>query len=137
MHCEANRERSHALYDGSSPTLIAAISIVRGLPLLLCARPKTPLRVLCLMAFDTLHVLRHAKRLPVRKLKTLAALLDFGACVNAVFDNKKGSRREFFMTLQLLEEAGIRSSVVEYLRRLRSLEDRRPFPGGDHGQFQK
>ena len=117
--------------------LIAVISIVRGLPLLVSARPRTPLRVLCIMAFDTLHRLRNAKRLPMHKLRTLAALLDFGACANAAFDNKDCCQHEYRRTLQLLEGAGIRSSVVEYLRRLRDLESRRPLPGGDHGQFHK
>ena len=34
------------------------MSVRRCLPLLFSARPKTPLRVLCIMAFDTLHMLR-------------------------------------------------------------------------------
>jgi hypothetical protein len=89
------------------------------------------------MAFDTLHMLRNAKRLSMLKLRMLAALLDFGACANAAFDNKDCCRHEYRMTLQLLEEAGIRSSVVEYLRRLRDLESRRPLPGGDDWQFHK
>jgi len=67
----------------------------------------------------------------------LAALLDFGACANAAFDNKDCCLHEFRTTLQLLEEAGIHSSVVEYLRRLRDLESKRPLPGGDYRQFQK
>jgi hypothetical protein len=88
-------------------------------------------------AFDTLHVLRHAKRLPMIQLKTLAALLDFGACANAVFDNKDCCRHECHKALQLLEEAGIHASVVEYLQRLENLERRRPLPGGDHRRFQR
>ena len=89
------------------------------------------------MAFDTLHMLRNAKPLPMRKRRVLAALLDFGACANAGFDHKDFCRHECRETLQLLEEAGIRSSVVEYLRRLRDLESRRPLPGGDYRQFQE
>ena len=100
-------------------------------------RPKTPLRVLCIMAFDTLHRVRNAKPLPKQKLRTLAALLDFAACANAACDNKDCCRHEFRSMLQLLEEAGIRSSLVEYLRRLGELESRRPLPGGDDWQFQK
>jgi hypothetical protein len=125
------------VYAGIASILIAAGSMVRGLPLFVSARPKTPLRVLCVMAFDALHVLRKAKRLPMPRLRVLAALLDFGACANAAFDNKEFCRRECRETLRLLEEAGIRSSVVEYLRRLRDLESRRPLPGGDYRQFGK
>lgn len=137
MNSQANYERWHALYDSISSIGIAVISIVRGLSLFLSASPRTPLRVMCIMAFDTHHRLRHAKRLPTRKLRMLAALLDFAACANAAFDNKNYCRHEYRMTLQLLEEAGIRSAVIDYLRRLADLESRRPLPGGDHRQFQK
>jgi len=137
MNFQAICERWNALYARISSILIAVRSIVRGLSLFMSARPKTPLRVLCIMAFDTLHMLRNAKPLPMPKLRMLAALLDFGACANAAFDNKDCCLHEFRTTLQLLEEAGIRSSVVEYLRRLRDLESRRPLPGGDYWQFQK
>jgi hypothetical protein len=128
-------ERGNALYAALSSILIAVRSVVRGLPLFMSARPKTPLRVLCIMAFDTLHRLRHAKPLPMRTRKMLAVLLDYGACANAAFDNKDYCRYEFRFTRQLLEEAGIGSSVVEYLRRLRDLESRRPLPGGDYRRF--
>jgi hypothetical protein len=135
MSFQAICERWNALYAGISSILIAVRSILRGLSLLMSARPKTPLRVLCIMAFDALHMLRNAKPLPMPKLRMLAALLDFAACANAAFDNKDCCRHECRITLKLLEEAGIRSSVIEYLRRLRDLESSRPLPGGDHGQF--
>jgi len=122
---------------GISSILTAVRSLVRGLRLFLSARPKTPLRVLCIMAFDMLHMRRHATPLPMRKLRTLAALLDFGACANAAFDGKDCCQHECRVTLQLLEDAGLRSSVVEYLQRLQDLECGRPLPGGDNWQFQK
>jgi hypothetical protein len=137
MKLHAVGERWAAPYAAISSILIAVRSIVRGLPLLVSARPKTPLRVLCIMAFDTLHMLRHAKPLPIFKVRMLAALLDFEACANAAFDNKDYCRREHRATLKLLAEAGIRSSVVDYLRRLGDLESRRPLPGGDEWQFPK
>ena len=125
-----------ALHDGISSSLIAVVSVVRGLFLLLSGRPRTPLRVLCIAAFDTLHVLRNGKRLSMPELKTLAVLLDFGACANAVFDRKEGCRSERRVTLQLLVEAGIGSSVADYVRRLAHLERGRPRPGGDRSRFQ-
>jgi hypothetical protein len=106
-------------------------------PLFFCARPKTPLRVLCVMAVDTVYTLRNARRLPFPELKTLAAVLDLGACANAVFDNKDCCRCECRAALRLLKQAGIRASAIEYLRRLRDLELSRPLPGGDRRQFQK
>jgi hypothetical protein len=137
MNVRAVCERWNALHATISSILIAVRSILRGLSLFVCARPKTPLRVLCIMAFDTLHMLRKAKPLPTLRLRTLAALLDFGACANAAFDDKDCRRHEWRETLHLLEEAGIRSSVIEYLRRLRDLERRRPLPGGDYWHFQQ
>jgi hypothetical protein len=113
------------------------MSLLRCLPLFFSARPKTPLRVLCVMAFDTLHMLRRSKPLPVSKLRMLAALLDFGACTNAMFDNKDYSRKEIRLTRQILDEAGLGSYVEEFLRRLGELERRRPSPLDDNWQFHK
>lgn len=135
MYIQAERERWNAIYHSISSSLIAVICLLRGLPLFISARPKTPLRVLCIMAFDTLHMLRNAKQLSAPKLRVLAALLDFGACANAAFDDKACCPYECRVALQLLEEAGIRSSVVEYLRRLTDLESGRPLAGGDRWQF--
>ncbi|HVX13014.1 MAG TPA: hypothetical protein VHC22_17655 [Pirellulales bacterium] len=116
---------------------IVVRNIACGLSFVASSRPKTPLRVLCLMAFDTLHMLRESKPLPKPTLRKLATLLDFAACANAAFDGKDYSRRECRETLRLLEEAGIRAFVVEYLQRLWDLESSRPLPGGDDWRFRK
>lgn len=115
--------------------LVSVTCFLRGLPLFFSTTPKTPLRVLCIMAFDTLHVLRTSKPLPGQRLRVLAALLDFGACANAALDNKVFSPKEYQATRQRLRNAGISPSVDEYLRQLRKLEGRRPSLGGDHRQF--
>jgi hypothetical protein len=137
MRVPAKGPRWRALHSGISSTLIAFISVLRGLSLLLSGRPRTPLRILCIVAFDTLHALRNGKRLPMRQLRLLAALLDFGACANAALDRKVRRWHEYHVTLQLLEDAGIGPSVAEYLRRLSNLEGDRPLPGGDRWHFQK
>lgn len=137
MSIQAVCDRCHAVFAIFRSVVMAAGSVALGLPLFLSARPRTPLRVLCIMAFDMLSMLRNARPLPLRRRRLLAALLDFGACANAAFDGKGYCRREFRQTLQLLEEAGIRSSVVQYLRRLRDLESSRPVPAGDDCQFHK
>ena len=116
---------------------IAVRCLARGLLLLISGRPETPLRVLCILAFDTLHMLRHGKPLPMPRVRTLAALLDFGACANAALDNKACCRHEYRRTLRLLEEAGTGLPVYEYRQRLSDLESRRPLPGGDYWQFQE
>src|SRR5207302_6258443 len=98
MTFQAICERWNALYAGISSILIAVRSLVRGLSLFVSARPKTPLRVLCIMAFDMVHMLRNARPLPMRKIRMLAALLDFAACANAAFDNKECCRHECRIT---------------------------------------
>ena len=95
-------------------SLTATISFLRGLPLFVSSRPKTPLRVLCLMAFDTVHVLRNSRRLSAHTLQTLASLLDFGACANGLFDGKDFSRQEYRATRRLLDRSRTRVAVNEY-----------------------
>jgi len=118
-------------------SLAAMISFLRGLPLFVSGRPRTPLRVLCLMAFDTVHVLRNSRRLSSHTLQTLASLLDFGACANDFFDDNDFSRQEYRATRRLLDRARTGVAVDEYTSRLRDLENRRPSPGGDVLQHRK
>jgi hypothetical protein len=89
------------------------------------------------MAFDMLHMLRHSKPLPVTKHRMLAALLDFSACTNAIFDNKHYCRKEIRLTRRILDEAGLNSLVDEFLRRLWELERRRPSPFEHDWRFDK
>jgi len=137
MDFHANRamEGRHGHRSRLQSLHIATVSVLRSLPLFLAARPRTPLRVLCIVAFDTLYMLRASQRLSKSTIRALAALLDFGACANAAFDNKGFCRKEFRATRQLLREAGWNSSAIEYLRRLRKLERSRPSPDGFPWQF--
>lgn len=136
---EPARQSRAALWKGDriSSTLISVISFLRCLPLFFSARPKTPLRVLCVMTFDMLHMLRRSKPLPAAKRRMMAALLDFGACMNAMFDNKDYCRKDLRLTRRILAEAGLNSFVEEFLRRLWELERRRPLPLDDDWQFHK
>lgn len=116
-------------------SIVSIACFLRGLPLFFRATPKTPLRVLCLIAFDTLHVLRTSTPLPRHRVRVLATLLDFGACTNAAFDRKTFCPQEYQALRQWIEKVGVTSWVDEYLRRLQELERRRPSPGGDHRRF--
>ena len=115
-------------------SLTAAGSLVRGLPLFVASRPRTPLRVLCIVAFDTVHILRTSRRLSGGTIRTLAALLDFGACVNDLFDGEEFSRAEYRLTRRLLDTGRHAVIADDYLRRLRALEESRPLPGGNARQ---
>ena len=130
-------ERTEPRPGRLAASLAATISFLRGLPWFVSGRPRTPLRVLCLMAFDTVQVLRKSRRLSSHRLQTLASLLDFGACANEFFDNKDFSPQEYRATRRLLERARTSLAAQEYMSRLRDLENRRPSPGGDVGQHRK
>ncbi|WP_145457201.1 hypothetical protein [Gimesia panareensis] len=110
---------------------IALISFLRGIPLFFSRRPGTPLRVLCLMAFDTVHILRTSRRLSVQKIRELAALLDFGSYANDYFDGKQFSFEKYQMTRRQLKAKDTDLVVRAYLHRLRELEKQRPAAGGD------
>ena len=116
-------------------SLVSLTCLLRGLPLFFCAAPKTPLRVLCIVALDTLHVLRHSQPLPRKRISELATFLDFQACTNAAWD-RQGSVRGGIPGDPAAAGEG-RPGVVDrgIPRRLRELERRRPSIGGDHRRF--
>jgi hypothetical protein len=116
-------------------SVVTLARFLRGLPLFFCATPKTPLRVLCLIALDIVHVLRNARPLPRGRYKQLAAFLDFQACTNAVWDGKDLCVPEYRALRKRLESAGLGVWITEYLSQLRELETRRPCIGGDLQRF--
>jgi hypothetical protein len=107
-------------------SLVSLTCFLRGLPLFFCATPKTPLRVLCVIALDTV---------PRTRCKQLAAFLDFQACTNAVWDGKDLCAPEYRALRQRLERVGLGAWITEYVSRLRELETRRPSISGDHQRF--
>jgi hypothetical protein len=114
---------------------VALACFLNRLPLFFCATPKTPLRVLCIIALDLVHVLRNARPLPRNRCKQLAAFLDFQAGTNAVWDGKDLCEPEYRALRQRLESAGLGLWITEYHSRLRQLETRRPSIGGDLRRF--
>jgi hypothetical protein len=111
--------------------------LFRGVPLLFCAAPKTPLRILAIVAVDTLHVLRYARLLPRTRIRELAWLIDFQGCANAAWDGKRLSDVDYAAFQQRLVDAGLGVCIDEYLRLLRELETGRPAIGGDHRRFEE
>lgn len=118
-------------------TLASIRCLLRNLPLLFCASPRTPLRVLCIVALDTIHALRYSQPLPRHRRRELAWLVDFQACTNAEWDGKPLSVAEHQTLRRRLEEAGLGSWAREYCDRLRVLETLRPCPGGDRRRFEQ
>jgi len=115
--------------------LVSLTRLLRGLPLFFCAAPGTPLRVMCIVALDTIHVLRHSRPLSRQRRTELATFLDFQACTNAAWDRKHLCVAEYQALRQRLEKAGLESWITEYLRRLHELETRRPSIGRDLRRF--
>ena len=133
---DVGRTQRHSARHGRvRPTLVSLTCLLRGLPLFFCAAPKTPLRVLCIIALDTLHVLRTSRRLPRRKIGELATFLDFQACTNAAWDHKDLCEAEYQAIRQRLEHAGLGLCIEAYLSQIRELERRRPPIGGDQRRF--
>jgi hypothetical protein len=114
---------------------VSITCLLRGVPLLFSAAPRTPLRVLCIVALDTIHVLRHSQPLSRQRRQELATFLDFQACTNAVWDGKPLCADEYQAQRQRLEKAGLGPWIEEFVVRLRELETRRPPAGGDRRRF--
>ncbi len=123
--------------ERASSVIVAIMSVLRGLPFLIRRRPRTPLRVMCIMAFDMLHTLRTKRRLPPDRVSCLALFLDFGAAANAVIDGKVFCENEFLRTRQLPNDAGIRSIIDDYWTQIQELEGQRPAAFGDGRQCRK
>lgn len=118
-------------------TSVSLSCLLRGLPLLFAPAPATPLRVLCLVALDTLHVLRRGVPMPRRRRWNLAAVLDLQACANAEWDGKPLCAATCRRLRQRVEDAGLGAWMTDYLSRLRHLEARRPPIGGDRRRFEQ
>jgi hypothetical protein len=116
-------------------TLVSLACFVRGIPLLFRTAPGTPLRVLCIVALDTVHRLRHSQAIPRQRISELADFLDFQACTNATWDRKHLCAAEYQAIRHRLEEAGLGSSMAQYVVAIRQLERGRPSPGGGPCRF--
>src|SRR4051812_23449264 len=118
-------------------TLLSLASLLRGLPLLFRPAPRTPLRVLCIVALDTVHRLRHSQPIPRHRIREIAAFLDFQASTNAAWDQKSLFGADYQAIREGLEKAGLGMRVEQYLIVLQEMERRRPSPGGDCSRFEE
>jgi hypothetical protein len=109
--------------------------LLRATPLFFGAAPRTPLRVLCLIALDAMHVLRYRRPLRRARLSELATVLDFQAATNAIWDGKDRDNGDYVAMRLRLETAGVGPWVEGYVSRLGALESRRPPVGGDQRRF--
>ena len=115
--------------------LVAVRCFLRHLPLYFRAHPRTPLRVLGIVALDMLHVLRYRQPLPRTRTNALALFLDLEGCANAAWDHKDVCLEEWRAIRLRLADAGLDACVHRYLARLQTLERARPSAGGEDPRF--
>ena len=118
-------------------SVVSAACFLRRAPLFFQATPKTPLRVLGIVAFDTLHVLRHSRWLPPERSAHLVMFFDVAGFANAALDGKALCEAEYRSLRERMGYAGLDRPVDDYLARLRALEAGRPSPGGDRRGFEE
>lgn len=112
-------------------TFVSIACLFRSLSLFLFSSPRTPLRILCVAALDTIHVLRESAPLSREVRQDVASLLDFQAVTNAIWDRKPFRADEYEALRQRLDARGRSALVAAYLSRLGEVEARRPVIGGD------
>ena len=116
--------------------------LLRRVPFFFRARPRTPLRVLGIVALDALHVIRTSQPLPRRRAQELALFLDFQGCANAAWDHKALSRADYHAIQdELADRFGAPPAPARHLLELRRIR----LLGGatrasemklDHGKFE-
>lgn len=111
---------------------LALWSFVHCLPILAAMRPKTPLRVLCIAAFEYLSRLEGRSQKPSTRA-ALAFACDFGALRNDFYDQKELNRSEY-RTLRLALRRLVPDRLTRrYMHNLRQAERSRPLLRVDPG----
>ena len=134
---EHRRRATPVRHEPVRISLVVLRCLLRNLPRFFCASPKTPLRVLGIIALDSLRTLRTTQPLSRKRAGDLAHVLDFLGCTNAAWDHKDLCRKEHETTRERLHKAGLDAHIDAYLSRLRELESRRPPTGGDRRRFEE
>jgi hypothetical protein len=93
--------------------------------MLLAARPKTPLRVLCIAAFEYLARLRGGT-LGRRRRLAIAHACDFGSLRDDYYDHKRLDAAEYRMLRCKLRRMAPEAATSRYIRQLRKAERGRP-----------
>jgi hypothetical protein len=113
---------------------------MRAIAIYFRGQTTTPLRALCIAAFDFLHATRHGRRLDMGTCGAIAAFLELGACMNRLLDGKlkhgeSAERQQMKSYLEALKAQGQEELVRLYLECLQSLEHNRPAPGDGFFNF--
>jgi hypothetical protein len=94
-------------------------------PMLLAARPKTPLRVLCIAAFEFLARLRGAT-LGRQRRTSLAHACDFASLRDGYYDHRELNVTEYRSLRSELRRTAPEAATSLYIQELRQAERNRP-----------
>lgn len=94
-------------------------------PLLLASRPRTPLRVFCIAAFEFLARLRGGTLGRGRRL-ALARACDFGSLRDEYYDQRRLDAAEYRLLRCQLRGMAPEAATSRYIRQLRQAERNRP-----------
>jgi hypothetical protein len=89
-------------------------------------RPGTPLRSLCIAAFDFAAKV-NGQRLTLEKRRVLSRMLDLGALINDHFDQRRFDNHTYRrLRKQITADATVRPAFLAYFREMRRVERNRP-----------
>jgi hypothetical protein len=100
-------------------------ALVACFPMLLARRPKTPLRVFCIAAFEYFARL-HGGTLGKKRRLALAHACDFGSLRNDYYDHKTLDRAEYRSLRSNLRHMAPETATSHYIQQLRQAERNRP-----------
>ena len=104
-------------------TAVSAVMVC--LPMLLAARPKTPLRVFCIAAFEYLARLRGGT-LGRRRRLAIAHACDFGSLRDDYYDHRILDATEYRSLRCKLRRMAPEAATSRYIQQLRQAERNRP-----------
>jgi hypothetical protein len=103
----------------------AASAAMACSPLLLAARPNTPLRVFCIAAFEFVARL-HDGTLGKRRRLAMAHACDFGSLRDDYYDHRRLDALQYRLLRRELRRMAPESATSRYIRELRQAERDRP-----------
>lgn len=104
-------------------TAVSAVMVC--FPMLLGPRPRTPLRVFCIAAFEYLARLRGGT-LGRRRRVAIAHACDFGSVRDEYYDEQELDRTEYRSLRSALRRMVPETATLRYIQRLRKAERDRP-----------
>jgi len=104
-------------------TAVSAVMVC--FPMLFAPRPKTPLRVFCIAAFEFLARLRGGT-LGRRRRLAMAHACDFGSLRDDYYDHRKLDATEYRLLRCKLRRMAPEAATSRYIRQLRQAERSRP-----------